>query len=199
MTELNRAQLCAWESSLQLACDALEDPRVGTARLQARLRGAMLGLREAVEALKRMAEARDLAQRRHAATWNHLECLVENLPVPYLLTTVVGEILAANPAAGVALNVASRVLVGRNLLVFLDDRESWLTALGEAAASGSPLRRVCSVRPRERVQQRVVASISAVALASGHAVQWFLTAETAGLLPQAGMGRASGRRHARAS
>lgn len=199
MAELNRAQLCNWESTLQSAWDALEDPRGGTARFQARLRGTMIGLREAVEALKRVALAEEVGRRQQAEIRCHLERLVEHLPIPYLLTTVDGGILAANDAAGVALNVASRMLVGRNLLVFMDDRESWLQALAETAASGSPFRRACNVRPRERIQQSVLASVSTVVIGSNATIQWFLVAGAAEMLPDTGMTRASGRRHARPS
>lgn len=199
MTELSRAQLCHWESTLQMAAGALDDPRGGTARFQARLRGTMIGLREAVEALKRMAEARELAQRQQADTRHHLESLLKHLPIPYLLTAVDGTILAANDAAGDALNVASRVLVGRNLLIFMDDRERLLQALADTAASGSSFQRVCNLRPRERVQQRVLATVSAVATGPGATLQWFLAGGAADVLAEMGMARASGRRHARAS
>lgn len=195
MAELNRAQLLAWESSLQMAAAALEDPRGGTARFQARLRGTMSALRETVESLKRMAAARELANRQATEARIRLEGVVEQMPIPYLLTTSDGTVLAANTAAGAALNLSPRVLVGRNLLIFFDEREAWLEALATTAASGQSMRRAGNVRPRERVQEQILATLSAVVTAEGPAIHWFLTGgpRTA---TDTGTARASARRYA---
>lgn len=195
----NRAQLCAWESSLQMAHDALEDPRGGTARFQTRLRATMLGLREAIEALKRMGDEREVALRQATEARAQFAHVSEHLPIPFLMTTADGTVLAANQAAGVALNVSARALVGRNLLMFFEDRDEWMSTMATTRASGVPACREGNIRPRERLQQRVLASLSAATSPDGPAIQWFLTGANARFGAQGGMARASGRRHARAS
>lgn len=199
MAELNRAQLCGWESSLQMASDALDDPRGGTARFQTRLRSTMSALHEAIEALKRMADEREVAQRQAGEARAQLAHATEHLPIPFLVTTADGTVLVANQAAGVALNVSARALLGRNLLMFFDDREAWMSIMSATRASGVPAYRKGNIRPRERLQERVVASLSAVTSPDGAAIQWFLTGANAELGAEAGMARASARRHARAS
>ena len=199
MAELNRAQLRAWESSLEMASDALDNPGGGAARFQTRLRSTMLALREAIEALKRVANDREVAQRDATEARMQLAQVTEQLPVPFLVTTIDGIVVTANRAAALALNVSARALVGRNLMMFFDDREAWLSIMAATRASGVPASREGNIRPRERVQERVLASISAATSLGGPALQWFLTAAHAEMVPAAGMARASARRHARAS
>lgn len=199
MPALNRAQLCAWESSLQMANDALDDPRGGTARFQARLRSTISALREAIEGLKRMESESEMALRQAREARMQLAHVTEHLPIPFLVTTDDGTVLAANRAAGVALNVSSRALLGRNLMVFFDDREAWLSIMTAMRASGVPACREGNIRPRERVQQRVLASLSAATSPDGPAIQWFLTGANAEFIAESGMARALACRHARAS
>ena len=83
--------------------------------------------------------------------------------------------------------------------MFFDDREEWMNIMAATRASGVPARREGNIRPRERVQERVLASLSAATAPDGAAIQWFLAGANAELVPEAGMARASARRHARAS
>jgi len=175
MTELNRAQLLAWESSLQMASSALAYDGAGPARLRGRLRNTAAALRESVELVRRLVAALAGTRRQLSDEQERLSRIVEHLPIPYLLTTVDGTIVGINAAASAALNVSARALPGRNLLVFLDDRESWLHLLTQVTVSRVAAQRAGKLRPRERLQESVMAYLSATQSAGGPAVQWFVT------------------------
>lgn len=175
MMELNRAQLQAWESSLQLAANALNDERAGFVRLRGRLRNTVSAFRESIESVRRISAALATTQRELANEKARLSAVTDHLPIPYLLTTLDGTILTLNAAASAALNVSARALVGRNVLVFLDDRERWMTLLTEVAMTQAAVRHQGNLRPRERLQESIVASLSLSSTLDHLAIQWFLT------------------------
>jgi PAS domain-containing protein len=174
MSVFNRAQRLAWESSVQAAAAALDDPRERTARLRVRLRSAAAGLHECLTALSRAAPRSPRLRRRASRSDARLIDLVQTLPIPYLLTRRDGTILGANDSAATALNVAERALVGRNLLVFLDDRPRWMALLAGMDGTG-PTVCVGNCKPRERVQIPVRATLSLDTGSNEARVQWILT------------------------
>jgi len=175
MTELNRAQLQAWETSLGMAATALDYDGAGPARLRGRLRNTMSALRESVETVRRLCETVVALRRELLAEEGRAAGIVDPLPIPYLVTSADGAILRVNQAAAAAVNVSARALVGRNILVFLDERETWMQVLAEVTVSGIGTRRAGKLRPRERLQAAVVANLSVCDAPEGPAVQWFLT------------------------
>lgn len=175
MAELNRAQLQAWESSLHQASSALEFEGAGPARLRGRLRNMMSALRESLETVRRLLGTVAAQRQQLAAEEKRFTGIMDHLPIPYLLTTADGTVLRINNAASRALNISCRAVVGRNLLVFLDDREGWMQALSQVIASGAVMRRAGRLRPRERLQTAVDANLSVADTPAGPAIQWFLT------------------------
>lgn len=175
MTEMNRAQLQAWESSLEMAANALDFDGAGPARLRARLRNTTSALRESVETVRRLFEAVVTLRQELLLEERRGAAIVDNLPTPYLVTSTDGTILRVNKAAAAAVNVSARALVGRSLLVFLDDRETWMHVLADVTVSEAPTRRAGKLRPRERLQIDVTAHLSFCPAQYGPAVQWFLT------------------------
>ena len=175
MTELNRAQLQAWESAIGMASNALDHEGAGTARLRGRLRNTMSALRESVETARRLVEAVAGLRLDLHTEKERLAGVVDHLPTPYLLTSPGGTIQGINRAAATAVNVSSRALVGRNLLLFLDDRDGWMQVLAQVAASRLATRRAGKLRPRGRLQVPVVANLSVSDTPDGPAIQWFLT------------------------
>lgn len=175
MTELNRAQLQAWESSLQQATGALDYEGAGLARLRGRLRNTVSALRESVESVRRLVTALASARRQLAEEHDRLAGVTDQLPIPYLVTTQDGTILRLNPAASTALNVSARALVGRNLLVFFDDREAWFGLLTQITVSAIPVERAAKLRPRERLQESVMVYVSGARSGEVSVIQWFVT------------------------
>ena len=175
MTELNRAQLQAWECSLELASGALDEPSSGPGRLRGRLRSTVSALRESVESIRRLVDTLTAARREITAQKERLSAVIEHLPIPYLLTREDGTILDCNAAASTALNVSARALVGRNVLLFLDDRDGWRLCLAGVAAARVAAGRNGNLRPRERLQETITAHLSIAAMADSTSIQWFLT------------------------
>lgn len=175
MTELSRAQLQAWEGSLQLGDATLVDTRAGCARLRGRLRHALSCLREALESTRRLADLNVRTRAELRLEQDRLAALITRIPAAYLLTSEDGTIQQANPAACLALGVSARALVGRNVLIFLDDRDMWRQLLTQTLAPGGGVQRVARVRPRERLQVAMTVDLCRVDMADGPAVQWLLT------------------------
>lgn len=175
MTELSRAQMQAWETSLQAASRALDEPSGGPARLRDRLRLTASALRESVESVRRLIATLAGLRGQLLADQERAALMLTRLPIPYLETTADGTILSANQAAGDALNLSVRGLTGRNLLLFLSEREEWMDVLTQTAASDTVSRRVAKLRPRERLQTSVLAHLCAVQGTHGPAILWFLT------------------------
>ena len=165
----------AWETSLQMASRALDEPSVGPARLRDRLRLTASALRESVESVRRLVATVAGLRGQLLADQERTAQMVARLPVPYLETTADGTILSANQAAGDALNLSVRGLAGRNLLLFLSEREEWMEFLTHTVASDTVARRVAKLRPRERLQTSVLAHLCAVQGTDGPAILWFLT------------------------
>jgi PAS domain S-box-containing protein len=175
VTELSRAQLQAWDTSLQMGTTTRDDPRAGTARLRGRLRNALACLREAVEAARRLADAVAALRVEVQIERDRRSSLMDRVPVPCLLTSPDGTIQEVNPAACAALGVSARALVGRDALIFFDDRDAWRQLLAQTAVSRVGSQRHGRMRPRERLQVTVTADLSYVHTLSGDAIQWILT------------------------
>jgi PAS domain S-box-containing protein len=181
VTELSRAQLQAWHSSCQLASTAIGDPRASPARLRGRLRNALGCLRESIEAARRLADLVSGLRRDITTERDRFSGLIAQLPLPYLVTSADGTIQQVNPAACAVLDVSARALIGRNLLIFLDDREGWRQLLAQTAASRVDNERPGRLRPRERLRVPVTATVSCVDTVNGPAIQWFLNVMPAGM------------------
>jgi len=168
----------AWEALLLTAAHALDEPSVGPARLRDRLRLTASALRESVESVRRLVATIAGLRGQLLADRERTAQMVARLPIPYLETTADGTILSANQAAGDALNLSVRGLTGRNLLLFLSERDEWTDVLTHTAASDMFARRLAKLRPRERLQTSVLVDLCPVQGTDGPAILWFLTAPT---------------------
>jgi PAS domain-containing protein len=82
------------------------------------------------------------------AAWDHL---FDTMPTACLMTDGASAILQANRVASGLLNVSASHLKGRDLLVYSQDREAFLTLLSQLSRNGgTELRARLMVRPRER-------------------------------------------------
>lgn len=141
MTQLNRIHLEAWESTLRAAIESESDPDASSGRLRTRLRSTSAALRDAIHALRRTAAGHETAQQAENVQTQRLAELLLHLPIAYLRTTTDAFILQANPAAAM-LNLSARALLGRNLLLFVDERVEWMRMIGTVRGDGSSLRHV---------------------------------------------------------
>lgn len=175
MTELSRAQLQAWDKSLQIGTTTRDDPRASGARLRGRLRNALASLRESVESARRLADVVAGLRAELRAEQDRVSALIARVPVPYLLTAPDGTILQVNAAACTAFGMSGRALVGRNALVFFDERGAWGQLLADTVVSRSDGQRLGRLRPRERLPVPVTVDVSFVDTPCGPAIQWLLS------------------------
>jgi len=93
------------------------------------------------------------------AAWDELFDVV---PAALLLTDRAGVILKANRAASVLLNVSARHLKGRELLVFVQDREGFCALREQFDGDGhTALHARLMLRPRERKPAMVLLQVMA--------------------------------------
>jgi PAS domain-containing protein len=123
------------------------------------------------------------------AAWEHL---FEIMPGACVLSDGAGVILKANPAASRLLNVSAAGLNGRELLVFSQDRQTFLALLREMGEMRrGELRAELLLRPRER--KPVMTQLHVVAAPGReHAWLWMLVRAAATDAPAIDVGRPAG-------
>ena len=112
------------------------------------------------------------ALQAETSTWQQL---FEAMPVACLLTDVGGSILEANRAAALFLNVSSRHLRDRPLLVFCDEREAFAALTRRLASAADSCRAVLPLRPRERKPKSTEAIVAPLSKDRSDLWVWFLT------------------------
>lgn len=107
-------------------------------------------LRAAVGRLKDTtirADAADTAVR----TWEQRYAdLVEALPIPCLWTDTTGTIIDANDAVATLLRTTRRHLRGKQLLLFIQDREKLRQLIASTQHEGDVARSELTIHPRDR-------------------------------------------------
>jgi PAS domain-containing protein len=131
--------------------------------------------------LRRTAAGHETAQQAADLQTQRLAEVIAHLPIAYLLTTPDAIIQQANPAAAAMLNLSARALLGRNLLLFVDERVEWMRMIGTVRADGSSLRHLAMIHPRERMAQRMEAIVTPSA-GPEPALHWMLTKPAIGPL-----------------
>lgn len=176
MPQSKRAQIRAWTSATEMAEQALTHACPGTARLRGRLESTAFSLHEAIHTVRRMEDELETvrAELRRLLQWT-LD-FIDRLPMPYVMTASNGRILEATTAAADALNLSRRGLIGRNLLLFLDDRLVWFDLLSSVIRSGQAVRRHAMLRPRERLARAVTVTVclSSERTIGDVALLWFI-------------------------
>jgi PAS domain-containing protein len=128
-------------------------------------------LRTSIERLevgtRELAHVRDLL----AAAHEEHRLLSQSMPVAYVTTARSGEIVEANPHAGMLLNTSVRHLIGKSLLLFFEDRKSWEATLRTLRKFDDSIRRPIIVRPRERASKPILACVSCI---EEDTLWWFL-------------------------
>jgi PAS domain-containing protein len=104
----------------------------------------------------------ELAATRHDADLRdrQFDELREILPVSCVLMDDGGLIVTANGAASELLNVATRHLHGKPLLLFINEREAYFNVIATARQVKSRLKADITIRPRERKPRVMTAQIS---------------------------------------
>jgi PAS domain S-box-containing protein len=179
ITELSHIQILNWQSSIEAAQRALDRENPSACALRGRLTEVMSQFESCLASAQRLANLVVDLRRTVSAEHGRWTALIEQLPTPYVLTTRGGAIIAVNRAGARALNVSARALVGRSLLLFLDDRESWLQVLAHAASRPEGTTRSGKVRPRERQAVPVTVRLSSSETGEGSGFQWFWTEQRA--------------------
>jgi len=143
-TELARWQARVRQGDAILAAESAKDHLLRRALddSTSALKGALDRLLEATETLRRTRRELGVATER-------FDGFLQFLPVPTLATSRIGDILDVNPEARDLLNI-SRHPRGKSLLLFLDDRGSWMTTMKALQVGDSPQRRVVSLRLKDR-------------------------------------------------
>jgi PAS domain S-box-containing protein len=179
ITELSNIQLLNWRSSIESAQQALDREHASVAALRGRLTEVTSSLEQCLGSAQRLAGMVVNLRRTVSAEHRRWTALIEHLPTPFVLTTRGGIIIALNRVAARALNVSARALVGRSLLLFLDDRESWMQLLTQAAAQSEGTTRSATLRPRERLVIPITVQLSSAETEEGSGFQWFWTEQRA--------------------
>jgi PAS domain-containing protein len=175
ITELSHTQILNWQSSIESARTALNRPQPSVSALRDRLGAVAAALESCLDSAERLAGVVIDLRRTVSTERARWAALIERLPTPYVLTTRGGEIVAVNRAGALALNLSVRALVGRNLLLFLDDREAWLQLLSQAASRPGQASRSGKLRPRERLAIPIAVQIFPCETSDGPGLEWSWT------------------------
>lgn len=119
------------------------------------LQSALEELRVAIEHLDKMsdtiAEARVVSQDAVA----RYDELIDAMPLPCVFTNDAGVVQTANDAAARLFNISARHLAGKPLLLFVADRDEFLTLLRETTVEPEPVSAELTIRPRDRKPRAV--------------------------------------------
>jgi len=165
--------LDAWKGRLRAAQAVLDMPpgKVSDRVVRKTLASVVDTLRTSIDRLE--TSARELTSLRASAKAleRQSELLLRSLPTPSITTSRAGDIVAINPKAASLLNTSARHLIGKSLLLFLEDRDAGFAILRELREPEATVRRPITLRPRERARRHV---LSCVTCLDEDTVQWFL-------------------------
>jgi len=165
--------LDAWKGRLRAAQAVLDMP-LGTVServVRKTLASAADALGAAIDRLETTARESTSLRDSVKALERQSELLLRCLPIPSITTSRAGEIVALNPTAASLLNTSARHLIGKSLLLFLEDRDACVAAIHELREPEASVRRSIMLRPRERARKQV---LSYVACLDEDMLQWFL-------------------------
>jgi PAS domain-containing protein len=137
----------------------------------------------------------DLAARQAAAEQQAAkrDYLFEMMPVACIETDSGGTILRTNRAAATLLNTSPKHLVGRLLLHFMEDRESFRLFMQDRDRQDGQAPLACCIRPRERAPIAVDCQTIAASAAGGFtSLLFLLPAQQPAVLRKAGRSAAVG-------
>lgn len=130
-------------------------------------------LRVSIERLELALAGHERIRAFATAAQDRYDLLLNALPIAAVATSHFGEIAGVNLEAGLLLNTAPRGLIGKSLLLFFDERDSWVATLREVQLqdAGVSVRRSAAVRPKERARKQMLARIVRL---DDETLQWFL-------------------------
>jgi PAS domain-containing protein len=164
--------LDAWKGRLRAAEAVLDRPagqvseqvvRKTLVSLIDALRGAIDRLETAAHELTSLRDSANAVERRS-------ELILRCLPIPSIRTSRAGEIVAVNPKAASLLKTSARYLIGKSLLLFLEDRDACVAMLRELRESETAERPI-TLRPKERAKRQALAYVARL---DEDTLQWFL-------------------------
>jgi PAS domain-containing protein len=129
---------------------------------------ALEELKTASEQLYRMMDELALTRRDADLRDRQFDELRELMPIPCVLTDDGGLITSANVSASELLNVASRHLHGKPLLLFVGERDAFFAMYNRARQLKEALKGDITIRPRERKPRMMAAQLSQLE----HRAQW---------------------------
>jgi PAS domain S-box-containing protein len=107
---------------------------------------------------------------KEIAAW---QVLFDAIPMACVCTDLDGQVLNVNRPAALLLNYSVKHLIGRDLLIFTDDREKFTRFLGVAGAH-SVRRTTVTLRPRERKPRVLEVTLRPASQDNEAAWLWFL-------------------------
>jgi PAS domain S-box-containing protein len=168
---MEMASLNLWKGRLQAAEAVLSAPAPSATVIRKVLKEAVTALSAAVrELVEMLAEVRILRERVGESEELYTS-LLQSIPVALVTTARDGQILELNQDAAGLLSLSTRAAIGRSLLLFLAERESWLVIMRDMRATDPPLRRAVVLRPLEKKPRSYIASVSP---AKDGALHWYL-------------------------
>jgi PAS domain-containing protein len=105
-----------------------------------------------MERLRELQSELGIAQQDATTAARRYDALRDALPLACVVTDRAGTIVEANAAAVALLNTSERHLVGKPLVIFLEERDRFLATLNAA----DELRFEAAVRPRDRKSRDAV-------------------------------------------
>jgi PAS domain S-box-containing protein len=164
-----------WKGRQQAAEAVLSAPAPSVSVLRKALADAAVALNAAITELdETMGEVRRLREDARASDQRYTSLLC-SIPVALVTTSRDGRIVELNQDAATLLNLSARAAIGRSLLVFFSERESWLVFMREMRDAASSIRRDITLRPRERGPRPCTACVSPT---TDGAIHWYLLAKT---------------------
>ena len=99
--------------------------------------------------------------------------LFDAIPTACVFTDLSGQVLNVNRPAALLLNYSVKHLIGRDLLMFTDDRDKFARLLG-GASDAHPIRTSVTLRPRERKPRLFEVTLSPALQDKPTTWLWFL-------------------------
>ena len=170
---MRHSALETWKARLRAADAVLaaSPKEVGERLATKTLASTTEALRACIQRLEITLGELEAVRESARAAQQEDELLLRSLPIAHITTSRSGEILTANPEAAVVLNTSTRHMIGKSLLLFLEDRGFWETTLRSLLKFDAPVRRLIALRPRERARKQMLACVSWL---DAETMRWFL-------------------------
>jgi PAS domain-containing protein len=168
---VDMASLNLWRGRLQAAEAVLGAPSPSLNVIRKALRDAASALSAAVAQLDEMLGEVRKYRERVLKSEQLYGSLRDSIPIALVTTARDGQIVELNPDASILLSLSKRAAIGRSLLLFFAERESWLGVMRGLRDTDPPLRREITLRPREKAPRRCIVCVSP---AKDDALHWYL-------------------------